>query len=178
MQSVAPFTYQIGMRRAVAAAGHQLILLNGEWFADDASAVNSIIAAYDPLPAVQQEALATVAATLASKLGAGFMYSNVLVAIDPQGRRSKIAEAASLAQAILGGTSTQTWNSSRVWPPMTGTTGVPIGAPQAMIDMAAAIGSYVMDLDLYAGSLAAQIMAATSASAVQAINLTSGWPAS
>lgn len=176
MEQYSGYVDQPGLLQAINAGGISTYMQGGALWVSDLAAAQSIAASYDPLPYVKLQAQAEVMATLTAKLAAGFTYSGVLIAIDPQDRRSKLAEAYSLASAIQSGTSTEVWDSNREWPPMTGTTGVPVSTTQEMINLAAAVGSYVMDLDLYAGSLVSQITGATSASAVATILSNAVWP--
>ena len=129
-----------------------------------------------PLATAQGEALATVAATLAAKLAAGLAIGSNVIAIDAAAQ-SEIAALAILALATISGTATTPWPTGRTWPVVSGTP-IPLTTPQDLIAVGAPAAHYVWSLKNYATLLAAQIGAATTAAAVQAIDLVGGWPTS
>ena len=129
-----------------------------------------------PLATAQGEALATVAATLAAKLAAGLASGSNVIAIDAAAQ-SEIAALAILALATISGTATTPWPTGRTWPVVSGTP-IPLTTPQDLIAVGAPAAHYVWSLKNYATLLAAQIGAATTAAAVQAIDLVGGWPTS
>lgn len=130
-----------------------------------------------PLAAAQQQALATVEATLAAKIAAGLTYIGVTIAIDPiaQGRIHRIY---SKAKEVVAGTNGVTWNTGRKWPTMTPGVTLALPTAQDMVTMALAAVAYVADLEFYAVDLTDQIENATSASAVQSILSGASWPTS
>ncbi len=134
-----------------------------------------------PLAAAQVNALATVAATLAARIAAGFTYNGILVACD-DAAQAKIGRVAQLAENILAGRSAVTW-TSRTWPPFAlGNPGVPLPTAQDMVSFGTAVGDYVADNEFHAADLTAQIMASTAtATSIAALDLDNSkgtWPTS
>lgn len=172
---------QPGLQFAIFASGNRVWNENGTWYADDISAVTNFIASYNPLAYVQRQALATVAETLASRLGAGFTYSGVLIDCGDQAQ-GRISRVAQMAADILDGKITKAW-TSRTWPSMTpAATGLTLAGAQDMINMAGAVGSYVADNEFHAADLEAQILASTAtAASIAALDLDNSkgtWPTS
>jgi len=64
----------IGLHDAIAAAGHWLRQIDGEWRSSDDTAVQAIIDAYDPLPGLRDELYAQVAAERIRRQEAGVPY--------------------------------------------------------------------------------------------------------
>ena len=170
------FVDQPGLRDAFLAAGISCQWQNGSLLVSDLSAAQSLAASYNPLPAIQQQALATVQATLATKLAAGLAIGSNVIAIDAAAQ-TEIAALAILALATISGTATTPWPTGRTWPVVSGTP-IPLTTPQDLIAVGAPGAHYVWSLKNYANGLAAQIAAATTAAAVQAIDLVGGWPTS
>lgn len=172
---------QPGLLAAMAAAGLSPHFIGTALYVADLAAAQSLVSSYSPLPAIQQAALATVAATLASRLAGGFTYNGVVVACDDaaQGRISRVAQ---MAADILDGKISKAW-VSRTWPSMTpGAAGLVISTAQDMIDFGAAVGGYVADNEFFAADLEAQILAPTStATSIAALDLDNSqgtWPTS
>ena len=176
MQQYSGYVDQPGLQQALADAGVGCWWEADAFYVSDLAKAQSVVAAYNPLPAIQHQALATVAATLADKLAAGLAIGSNIVAIDAVAQ-SEIAALAILALATINGTATTPWPTGRAWPVVSGTP-IPLTTPQDLIAVGAPAAHYVWSLKNYANGLAAQIGAATTAAAVQAIDLTSGWPTS
>ncbi len=176
MQQYAGYVDQPGLQQALGSAGVACWWEAGGFYVSDLAKAQSVVAAYNPMPAIQQGALATVAATLAAKLAAGLAIGSNVIAIDAAAQ-TEIAALAILALATINGTATTPWPTGRTWPVVSGTP-IPLTTPQDLITVGAPAAHYVWSLKNYANELGAQIMAATTSAAVQAINLTSGWPTS
>lgn len=176
MQQYSGYVDQPGLQQALAAAGVACWWDTGAFYVSDLAKAQSVVTAYNPLPAIQQQALTTVAATLAAKLAAGLAIGSNVIAIDAAAQ-SEIAALAILALATISGTATTPWPTGRTWPVVSGTP-IPLTTPQDLIAVGAPAAHYVWSLKNYATLLAAQIGAATTAAAVQAIDLVGGWPTS
>lgn len=172
-----------GLVESAIAAGISLYGQNGEWMSDTPVAVSSFVSSYDPLPWLRAQALATVASTLASHIAAGFTYQGVTVEITGEASvvgspTGNIDAMAAIASNTIAGTVTTAWPTGFGWVGKGTTATIPLSTPQAMVAFAAATGHYKSALIQYANNLEAQIEAATTAAAVQSIDLTSGWPTS
>ena len=170
---------QPGLLAAMAAAGLSPHFIGTALYVSDLSAAQSIVSSYNPLPAIQQAALETVAATLAARIAAGFTYNTVLIACDDV-TQGKISRVAQMAADIISGQITKSW-TTRTWPSMTpGAAGLSLSTPQEMIAFGAAVGSYVADNEFYAADLASQILSSTAtASSIASLDLTNSqgtWP--
>lgn len=176
MQQYPGYVDQPGLQQALGAAGIACWWEAGNFFVSDLTKAQAVVAAYDPLPAVQAQATAQVQATLASKLAAGFAIGSNVIAID-QTAQAEIGSLAILALATLAGQVTTPWPTGRTWPVVSGTP-VPLTTPQDLIAVGAPCAHYVWSIKNYAVNLIAQIEAAITAAAVQAINITTGWPTS
>lgn len=176
MRQYPGYVDQPGLQQALGAAGVACWWEAGGFYVSDLAKAQSVVAAYDPLPAVRLGAEGQVQATLAAKLAAGFVYSGVLIDCS-QTQTDDITAVAAIASNILTGKLTTTWTAIE-WPSMNGAAGLPIASAQDMVNFGAAIGHYVSGLKFYALGLISQIRAATTAAAVQAIDLTTGWPTS
>lgn len=181
MQQYQGFNDQPGLQQALAASGVVAWWQGGAFFVSDLAAAQSVVAAYNPLPAIQQAALATVAATLAARIAAGFNYNGVLVACD-DAAQGRIDRVANMAENIIAGRSAVTW-TSRTWPPFAlGNPGLSLATAQDMITFGTAVGDYVADNEFHAADLTAQIMASTAtAASIAALDLDNSkgtWPTS
>jgi len=170
---------QPGLLSALSAARLSPRYIGTTLYVSDLAKAQSLAAAYNPLPAIQQQALATVAATLAARIAAGFIYGGVLVACD-DAAQGKIDRVANMAENILAARSAVTW-TSRTWPPFAlGNPGVPIATAQDMVAFGTAVGDYVADNEFHAADLTAQIMASTAtAASIAALDLDNSkgtWP--
>lgn len=162
-----------GLALALAAAGYAVQHFSTGAWSPNPTPAQAFIDAYSPVPFVQQQALGALAAQYEKMIAAGFTYQSNVYAIDPQSC-SNIDSMANAAQASIAHPTVFAWPSDFFWPT----------ASNAQISMTAlemvtfgyAAAHYVRDLKVYAGSLTAQIMAATSVSAVEAVSLTTGWP--
>ena len=168
---------QPGLISALEAGGVAPFWKGGELYVSDLSAAQAIVASYNALPFAQHQALAILGATLDAKIAAGWTYNGSLIAID-SGSRANIAGKALQASLSLQSGSTVAWPSNMVWLPQGNGLSLPLPTTQDMIAFGVAASNYYTNLVLYAASLEAQINAATSVSAVQAIDLTTGWPTS
>lgn len=179
MEQYQGFVDQPGLQQALATAGVACWWKAGAFYVSDLSAAQSLVASYNSLPAIQQAALETVAATLGTRIAAGFTYNTVLIACDDV-TQGKISRVAQMAADIISGQITKSW-TTRTWPSMTpGATGLSLSTPQEMIAFGAAVGSYVADNEFYAADLASQILASTAtAASIAALDLTNSqgtWP--
>ena len=176
MQQYLGFIDQPGLQQALLAAGIAAYWRGGAFYVSDLATAQAVVAAYDPLGAVRLEAEGQVQATLAAKLAAGFTIGSNVVAID-QTAQAEIGSLAILAMATLGGQVTTPWPSGRTWPVVSGTP-IPLTTPQDLIAVGGPCAHYVWSIRNYAVNLIDQIQAATPASAVQSIDLTTNWPTS
>ncbi len=150
---------------------------NGLWVGDVTTAQNSL-SSYVGSAAqlawnqnLQQEALATL---YGSKFVAGFNYNTENFQIDPASQ-SNIASMGSLAAAVVNNTpGALAWPSSFFWI-ASNNSQVPMTAAQ-MYAFSQAVASYVSALVVNNFSLKQSIAAAATMTALQAINITSGWP--
>jgi hypothetical protein len=172
---------QPGLQAALAAAGITFWWQNGEAQVSDLAAAQAVVAAYNPLPAMQAAATAQVKAQLAKLIAAGCTYQGVLVAIDADGLtniNSWQARALANLQATTLGLTVAAWSASFVWLPQGDGATLPLSTAQAMVEFASVVTQYVSDIIVCANTLESQIAAADSVAALQAINLTSNWPSS
>ena len=172
---------QPGLLAAMAAAGLSPHFIGTALYVADLAAAQSLVSSYNPLPAIQAQALATVATTLTARISAGFTYNGVLVACD-EASQGKIDRVANMAENIIAGRSAVTW-TSRTWPPFAlGNPGVPLATAQDMVTFGTAIGDYMADNEFHAADLTAQIMASTAtAASIGALDLDNSkgtWPTS
>lgn len=161
----AGYTWELGDPQAVQ--------VNGVW---QQNWVQVVV----PLATAQAQAIAQVGAIYLEKIAAGFTYNGVTVGILPadiQNITAMAATAMANIQAASLGITAPAWPSNFAWLPQGSGASLPLTAPE-MITFGAAASHYVSSLILYADSLIAQIQAATTASAVQAIDITAGWPTS
>lgn len=166
----------------LAAIGAQGILV---WFApggcstSNDSAAQSIVTGYDPLPAEQSAAIATVEATLAAKIAAGFTYSGTTIGISPADivNINSMASQALLTLSPPSGVTPAAWPSGFEWLQQGAGSPIPLTAPE-MLSMANACAHYVSALILYADTLAAQIRAATTSAGVASVLSGASWPTS
>lgn len=168
---------QPGLISALESGGVAPFWKGGQLYVSNLSAAQAIVASYNAIPFAQQQALAQVGATLDAKVAAGWTYNGSLIAID-SGSRANIAGKALQASLSLQSGSTVAWPSNMVWLPQGNGPSLALATAQDMINFGVAVGNYYTNLVLYAASLESQINAATSVSAVQAIDLTTGWPTS
>ena len=176
MQQYPGYVDQPGLQAALGSAGVACWWEAGGFYVSDLAKAQAVVAAYDPLPAVRAQTEAQVQATLAAKLAAGFAIGSNVVAID-QTAQAEIGSLAILALATLGGQVTTPWPTGRTWPLVSGTP-IPLTTPQDLIAVGGPCAHYVWSIKNYAIGLIAQIEAATTAAAVQAIDITAGWPTS
>ncbi|HVJ54881.1 MAG TPA: DUF4376 domain-containing protein [Aliidongia sp.] len=163
----------LGLHAAVAAAGFLLRQIDGAWFASDPS-VQQIIDNYNPLPAVQSAAMIAAQAHYDAIIAAGFFYQGKSFQIDPASQ-ANMAAAGAMALGSITNPASNPWPAAFDWIAVDNSR-VPMTAPQTYAFTYAA-GGYVSACILYHRSLKDQILAATSAAAAQAIDVTAGWPA-
>jgi hypothetical protein len=177
-----------GLLQAIAAAGHtQWTEWTADhsaiiWNVDDAAAVTAIISAYNGSAAElqwwQAQAAEAVAAQYAARIGAGCVITvngtSYTMALDTASLQHYDAEA--LTAAMQGQPGIPTWDPAEFWLAADNATQVPIATAAAALAASTAIRAYFKALVKNAATLAGQIAAASSVSAVQAINPSSGWP--
>ena len=150
-------------------------------YASDAAAVEALYAAYQSsngaLQAAQSAAIASVQAQFTSLVTSGFTYQGALIGILDTDRPNIDAKALQAYLSLQSGTGV-TWSSNMAWLPQGPGSSLALPTAAAMIAFANAVDSYYTDIVFYEASLEAQIAAATSVAAVQAINVTTGWPTS
>lgn len=174
------YTDQPGLQAALAAANIAFWWQNGVAQVSDLAAAQAIVAAYNPLPALQAAAITQVTAQLESLITVGYTYQGVLISIDAAST-NKIDAMCTRALANLQGTALGvTVQPFPVisWPAQNGGPALSIATPQVMVEFGDAIGHYVCAIEQYANVLATQIAEAATVTALQAINLTTGWPSS
>lgn len=182
-QEYANFVFADGKLDALSKNSIDFYSRNGVLYVSDLTKAQSVVAAYNPLPYTQQQKITALGALLEQKIGAGFTYSSVLVDITgtasiPGSATGNISAMASIAGDTIAGIITTAWPSTFAWIGMGTTATIPLSTPQAMVQFAAAAGHYKSALIQYANQLQAQIEAATTVTAVQAIDITAGWPTS
>lgn len=175
------FVNQSGLVEALAAAGIAVATDGTTWEVSDLAKAQSIAASYSPLSYVQRQKVTAAGALLEQKIAAGFTYNGVTVDITgtasiPGSATGNISAMAAIASDTIAGTITTPWPVNFAWVGMGTTATIPLSTPQAMVQFAAAAGHYKSALIQYANQLQAQIEAATTVTAVQAIDITAGWP--
>lgn len=170
---------QPGLQAAFAAAGVQCQWQDGAMLVSDLTAAQNIVASYNPVPAEQAAAITTVQATLAGLIAAGFTYSGTTIGISPADivNINSMASQALLTLSPPSGVTPAAWPSGFEWLPQGAGSPIPLTAPE-MLSLANACAHYVSALILYADTLAAQIMAATTSSGVASVLSGASWPTS
>jgi hypothetical protein len=170
---------QVGLQDALKASGISCQWQSGLMLVSDLAAAQNIVAAYDPIPAEQASAIATIEATLATKIAAGFTFSGAVIGISPADivNINSMASQALLTLSPPTGVTPAAWPSGFAWLPQGTGSPLPL-TPAEMLTMANACAHYVSALILYADALAAQIMAATTSAAVAAVVSSASWPTS
>lgn len=185
-----------GFEATVEAAGYALAIGPDGVYSDNAAAVQSLYAIYpgsaSELQWHRQQKFTAVSAQYASVISAGRIYTvpgdqsgahtyqidEVPSATRQSSQQALTAVAAEANRAINSGVAGTPWDptgtiafffvdASNVHVPMT---------PQQAYDFAANVGRYCTNLKLNSFQLVAQISAAPTADAVDAINITTGWP--
>lgn len=167
---------QPGLQAAFAAAGIQCQWQTNTMLVSDLAAAQKIVASYNPLPAEQAAAIATVQATLAAKIAAGLVIGASTVAIDPA-TQSEINQLCNLAHVTIAALTTAVWPSGRYWPVIAGSP-IPLATPQDAISIGVPAAQYVWSLKNYALTLTAEIEAATTSAALASVLATAVWPTS
>lgn len=172
------YVEQPGLQAAFAAAGIQCQWQGGAMLVSDLTAAQAIVASYNPLPAEQAAAIATVEAALASLIALGLVIGGSTVAIDPT-TQSEINQLCNLAHVTIAGLTSVAWPTTptRYWPVLSGAP-IALGTPQDALAIAVPAAHYVWSLKNYAQTLAAQIMAATTSAGVASVLSGASWPTS
>ena len=173
---ISPFTNQTGLIEALASAGVCSYPSGDGLMVSDLTAAQNIIASYNPVPAEQAAALATVKATLAVKIAAGLVIGSSTVAIDPT-TQSEINQLCNLAHVTIAGLTSVVWPTGRYWPVISGSP-IPLTTPQDALAIGVPAAHYVWSLKNYADTLTAQIEAATTSAEVASILSGTAWPTS
>ena len=160
-----------GLHAAIQAAGHSLQQRSGAWVSDNDAAVQAIIDAYIGT----SDKLAALATHYASVIAAGRAYNGTTFQIDAASQAG-ISAMGALAASLLANTpGAAAWPAGFYW----------IAADNSHVAMDAAgmyafaqnVAAYVSALVLTNAALKGQIAAATTQAALDAIDVTSGWPA-
>ncbi|WP_029313209.1 hypothetical protein [Acidiphilium angustum] len=178
MDSYAGFVDQTGLLDAFSAAGIGWWWEGGGLWVSNLTAAQAIVAAYNPLPAEQAAAIATVEVALASLIAAGLVIGSSTVAIDPT-TQSEINQLCNLAHVTIAGLTSVVWPTSptRYWPVISGPP-IALGTPQDALAIGVPAAHYVWSLKNYADTLAAQIMAETTSAGVASVLSGASWPTS
>ncbi len=167
---------QPGLQAAFVAAGIQCQWQRGAMLVSELTAAQNIVASYNPVPAEQAAAIATVESTLAGLIATGLVIGSSTVAIDPT-TQSEINQLCNLAHVTIAGLTSVVWPTGRYWPVISGSP-IALGTPQDVLAIGVPAAHYVWSLKNYADTLAAQIMAATTSAAVAAVITNANWPTS
>ena len=173
---------QPGLLGALSAAGLSPRYIGTTLYVSDLAAAQSIVASYNPLAATQAEIITQIQTILSEKIAAGFTYNGVTVGINPsngdiQNITAMAATAMANIQATALGITVEPWPTNFAWLPQGSGASLPL-TPAEMITFGDAASHYYSALILYADNLESQVMAATTAADVLAINITTGWPTS
>lgn len=176
---ISPFSNQAGLVDALAVAGVCSYSVSDGIMVSDIAAAQAVVASYNPLPAEQAAAIATVQATLAAKIAAGFAYGGTTIGISPVDivNINSMASQALLTLSPPAGVTPAAWPAGFAWLPQGVGNPIPLTAPEMLL-MANACAHYVSALILYADALAAQIEAATTSAGVAAVLTNANWPTS
>ncbi len=131
---------------------------------------------------IQSQVISQIQTILSEKIAAGFTYNGVTVGINPsngdiQNITAMAATAMANLQATALGITVSPWPTNFAWLPQGSGASLPL-TPTEMITFGDTASHYYSGLILYAASLEQQVMAATTAADVLAINITTGWPTS
>ncbi len=159
---------------ALEAAGVTCTLTAAGLLVSDAALAASIAAdAAAILAQAQTIAAANVTLMLAGKIAAGWTYDGALYQIDA-GAQANIAAMGALAGAVQSNVPGASWPTGFAW--IDAANGSHAMNAAQMFVFAQGAATYVSALILNARALKDAILAATTVNAVQAIDLTAGWP--
>ncbi len=173
---ISPFNNQAGLIDALAATGVCSYSVSDGIMVSDLAAAQTLIASYNPLPAEQDAAVASVQTTLAGLVAAGLKIGGNVVAIDPV-TQDEINQLCNLAHVTISGLTSIVWPSGRYWPVVSGSP-VSLTTPQDAIAIGVPAAHYVWSLKNYALTLAAQIEACTTSAEIASVLLGASWPTS
>lgn len=176
MEMYSGFVDQTGLLAALGAKGVGYWWQGGALYVTDLAAAQAVVTSYNPVPAKQSAAIATVQATLAAKISAGLVIGSSTVAIDPT-TQSEINQLCNLAHVTIAGLTSVSWPTGRYWPVLSGSP-IALTTPQDALAIGVPAAHYVWSLKNYADTLAAEIMAATTSAAVAAVLTNANWPTS
>lgn len=192
--------YPLGLGEAIRAGGHTIITDQDGWWTEDAAAVQSIIDTFvgsaAELTAHKSAKLLVLEEQYTSIIAAGRLYSvtggtdatqhtyqiDDVAPVDPSTKtptrrdsQSTITTMGQWAANVVNGVpNTAPWPSNFEWQDANNL-GVPMTAAQCYA-FSQNVAAYVAACEMSFFSLRAQISAQTTASAVDAIDVTAGWP--
>ena len=149
---------------AIRAAGHVLEQVNGQWLADDATAVQSIIDGYDPLPEAKASKWEAIKAERDRRKEAGYMVAGHRYHSDPSSRIQQIGLVI-MGAGIPAGLQWKTMDNGLV--PMTQALAQQIFATTANNDAT---------LHAVAEMKKAALYALTGLASVESFDVLGGWP--
>lgn len=162
-----------GLHQAVRAAGHWLSEVDGVWRSDDDAAVQAIIDNYTG--ATDKIAAANV--LYAEKIAAGYIVTVATaqhtMPLDAEHLQHYDAEA--LVAINQGQPGIPAWDPNEFWPDINGAP-VTIADATTAVATATSIRAYFKALGKNLITLVGQLNAATTWTAVSAIDITAGWP--
>lgn len=154
----------IGLHEAVAEAGHRLEQVDGKWVADDDKAVQAIIDAYDPLPQAKSTKWEAIKAEREKRKEAGYMVAGHRYHSDQSSRIQQLGLVI-MGASIPAGLKWKTMDNGLV--DMTPTLAQQIFGATATNDAT---------LHAVAEMKKAALFALEDFAAVQAFDVTAGWP--
>lgn len=154
----------IGLHDAIRAAGHRLEQVNGQWLADNASAVQAIIDGYDPLPDAKARKWEAIKAERDRRKSAGYMVAGHRYHSDQASRIQQLGLVI-MGANIPPGLQWKTVDNGFV--PMTQTLAQQIFAATAQNDATLHAGAEMKKADVNALNTLAE---------VEAFDVAAGWP--
>jgi hypothetical protein len=164
---------QPGLSAALEAAGISVQCRVGVWEFSDPDHAQAVAAAYNPVPYAQGVAIAAGVAQFNAVIAAGFAYQGKVYQLDPASQSNMTAMGA-MALGSIGNPVASPWPSGFVWI-AADNTGTAMTAQQCYAFTFAA-GLYGSACVLFLRTLKDRILATASLAAVQAIDVTAGWP--
>lgn len=180
-----------GFQAVMQANGASVIWIDGQPYSANPTLVRSLAATFDPLPAAKKAKLEALAAEYAARIAAGRAYTVPGVStntyqiddVSPTpGRPSSQGQIARVAQqadrAIRNGATGTPWDAAVAIPFFfqdAANNQVPMTAQEAY-DFATAIGQYCTGLVLRLLEIKNQTLGAADQAALDAIDITTGWP--
>lgn len=160
---------------ALAAVGVVATLTPAGLMVSDAAAAATVAAdAAAILMQAQAIRQAEVDGLRDQKIAAGWTYQGKVIEIDAGSQANIAAQALAALNSTVAPT-TYPWNANTYWI-CADNSHLALGTAAEMLALGSAAGAYVSGLILNAASLKAEIGAATTLAAVQAIDIASGWP--